>query len=246
MGLNQAATATPSANSATAIAMIRGTGELRGEDNWPCGIHGVCPAGTLPNGAFDMARSYRRIVRAPFTRDQHPGERLVRAWAGPGAWNDLTNSGELTPSRCSVSLRRGLAPDRNGEFMQLPEPQPSTEDLQRASAAEHMEASLSANLARKLHVNPRELHLTAGQIDQHAEAFLTVHRTAQWRAGDAILGSGLAGAALAQMVAGWEGAGTRFGQAFLHYAEGHRGAADAYVHTDGESAQSISGTVEGL
>lgn len=90
-----------------------------------------------------------------------------------------------------------------------------------------------------LKVDPTELHLAAGRIEGHATDFQDVHQTAHWRASEARLGSGLAGAALPAMLAEWEADGARFGKHFNGHAEGHRGAATQYVDTDTDNAEGI-------
>jgi hypothetical protein len=54
------------------------------------------------------------------------------------------------------------------------------------------------------------------------------------------LGSGLAGAALPQLLGAWESDGTRFGEHFTKHADGHRTAAAAYTQTDDGSSERIS------
>jgi hypothetical protein len=90
-----------------------------------------------------------------------------------------------------------------------------------------------------LKVSPSELHRAADKIEGHAADFADTHQTAQWRAGQAVLGSGLAGAALPEMLGAWDTDGSHFGQRFTTHAGGHRTAADAYQQADGRSADWI-------
>ncbi len=90
-----------------------------------------------------------------------------------------------------------------------------------------------------LKVDPTELHAAADQLDGHATEFLATHQTAQSRAGQAGLGSGLSAAALPQMVAAWEDESTRLGKHFEKHAAGHREAATRYVKTDIAGAEGI-------
>jgi hypothetical protein len=91
-----------------------------------------------------------------------------------------------------------------------------------------------------LKVNPSELQMAADMIDGHAAAFATTHATTHQRAGQAALGSGLAGVALPQLLGAWESDGTRFGEHFTKHADGHRTASAAYTQTDDEGSERIS------
>jgi len=92
-----------------------------------------------------------------------------------------------------------------------------------------------------LKVDPTELGLTADRLDGHGSGFRAALETAQSRAGNVGLGSGLAAAALPGMLAAWEADGTRFDKDFATHAHGHREAANRYVRTDGASAGAIDG-----
>jgi uncharacterized protein YukE len=90
-----------------------------------------------------------------------------------------------------------------------------------------------------LKVNPSELRVAADKIDGHAADFAAAHQAAHRRAGDVALGSGVAGAALPQMMGAWDSDGTEFAKRFTAHAEGHRAAANAYMQTDDGSANRI-------
>lgn len=94
-------------------------------------------------------------------------------------------------------------------------------------------------MAESFEVSPSELHLTAGKIDGHAGDFAAAHQAAHWRASQAVLGSGLAGAALPEMLGAWESAAARFSERFTTHADGHRAAANAFVRADGGEANRI-------
>jgi hypothetical protein len=96
-----------------------------------------------------------------------------------------------------------------------------------------------SNSNESLKVDPTELQVTADQLDGHANVFGTANETAQSRAGNAALGSGLAAAALPGMLEAWESDGARFGTHFAKHARGHRDAAEAYVKTDDGNAGRI-------
>ncbi|KRQ27499.1 MULTISPECIES: type VII secretion target [Mycobacteriaceae] len=100
--------------------------------------------------------------------------------------------------------------------------------------------------AEPLNVDPDELRLTADHLDAHASEFLSSHQGTHARAGQVQLGSGLAAAALPEMLAGWEADGTRFGQHFSAHAEGHKTAAVKYVRTDTGNASGITDAGSGL
>lgn len=90
-----------------------------------------------------------------------------------------------------------------------------------------------------LKVDPTELRLTADKIDGHASSFRTAHETAQSRASNTALGSGLAAAALPAMLETWESDRARFDTQFVTHAEAHRGAAGKYERTDTDNADGI-------
>ena len=91
-----------------------------------------------------------------------------------------------------------------------------------------------------LEVDPTALRIAANRIDGHAVDFSSDHQRAHSGASQAVLGSGLAGAALTEMLAAWEAEGTRFGKHFVKHAEGHREAANSYERTDGDNAFGIN------
>ncbi|UEA50377.1 ESX-1 secretion-associated protein [Mycobacteroides abscessus] len=96
-----------------------------------------------------------------------------------------------------------------------------------------------ANIGEPLNVDPTEMRLSASRLEAHAGEFSSGHRKAYAQAGQVVLGSGLAGAALAEMLASWETDGTRFGKHFGTHAEGHREAAAQYMGTDAGNAGRI-------
>jgi hypothetical protein len=102
------------------------------------------------------------------------------------------------------------------------------------------------NPAEPLNVDPNELRMAADRLDAHADEFLNDHQSTHARAGQVRLGSGLAAAALPEMLAGWEADGVRFGQHFGIHAEGHREAATRYVRTDTDNADEIGNAGSGL
>jgi hypothetical protein len=91
-----------------------------------------------------------------------------------------------------------------------------------------------------LKVDPSELQIAADKIDGHAAGFGTTLAATHQRAGQVALGSGLAAAALPQLLGAWENDGTRFGEHFTKHADGHRTAATAYSRTDADSSERIS------
>lgn len=97
-----------------------------------------------------------------------------------------------------------------------------------------------------LKVDPAELRLFAGRLDSHASDFSSAHQKAHAGASQVVLGSGLAGAALPEMLAAWETDGARFGKHFGAHAGDHRQAANGYERTDGNSAGRISDAGSGL
>ncbi|QSM94345.1 WXG100 family type VII secretion target [Mycobacteroides abscessus subsp. abscessus] len=97
-----------------------------------------------------------------------------------------------------------------------------------------------------LRVDPDELRAAADRLDAHAETFSTGHRSAHSQAGQVRLGSGLAAAALTEMLTVWEADGARFGAGFAAHAEGDREAASRYERTDGRSADNIGDVGSGL
>ncbi|EIV29654.1 type VII secretion target [Mycobacteroides abscessus] len=97
-----------------------------------------------------------------------------------------------------------------------------------------------------LRVDPGELRAAADRLDAHAETFSRSYRLAHSQAGQVRLGSGLAGAALPEMLAAWEADGVQFGKGFAAHAEGDREAANVYERTDGESAGNIGDVGSGL
>lgn len=90
-----------------------------------------------------------------------------------------------------------------------------------------------------LKVDPTELQLAADQLDGHASSFRAAHQNAQSRAGHVVIGAGLSGAALPEMLAAWEGDGVHFGRRMTKLAADHREAAAKYVATDNHSADEI-------
>ena len=90
-----------------------------------------------------------------------------------------------------------------------------------------------------LQVTPAELRTAAEELDNHAAGFAEAHQGAAARAGQTALGSGLAAAALPEMLAEWENQGLRFGSHFIQHAEGHREAAAGYEVTDDGCASGI-------
>lgn len=100
--------------------------------------------------------------------------------------------------------------------------------------------------AEPLNVDPDELRMAADRLDTHASEFLSNHQSTHGRAGQVKLGSGLAGAALPEMLAGWEADGARFGKHFGAHAEGHKTAAAKYVRTDTGNAGGITDAGSGL
>ncbi|RIT26824.1 ESX-1 secretion-associated protein [Mycobacteroides abscessus] len=100
--------------------------------------------------------------------------------------------------------------------------------------------------AEPLNVDPDELRMTAGHLDTHAGEFLNSHQSSHSRAAQVQLGSGLAAAALPEMLAGWEADGARFGKHFGTHAEGHKTAASEYVGTDTGNAGGITDAGSGL
>ncbi|SLE48164.1 WXG100 family type VII secretion target [Mycobacteroides abscessus subsp. massiliense] len=100
--------------------------------------------------------------------------------------------------------------------------------------------------AEPLNVDPDELRVTADRLDTHASEFLSSHQSSHSRAGQVQLGSGLAGAALPEMLAGWEADGARFGKHFGVHAEGHKTAAANYVRTESGNAGGITDVASGL
>ncbi|MBN3509611.1 hypothetical protein [Mycolicibacterium nivoides] len=90
-----------------------------------------------------------------------------------------------------------------------------------------------------LQVNPADLHATAQGLDSHAAGFAETHRGASARVGQAALGSGLAAAALPELLTAWVDDGIHFGAQFTKHAEGHREAAIGYEQTDGGCAAGI-------
>ncbi|AMT69277.1 type VII secretion target [Mycobacteroides immunogenum] len=97
-----------------------------------------------------------------------------------------------------------------------------------------------------LRVDPYEFRAAADRLDAHAETFSTSHRSAHSQAGQVRLGSGLAAAALPEMLTVWESDGVRFGEGFAAHAEGDREAASRYERTDGRSADNIGDVGSGL
>jgi hypothetical protein len=93
---------------------------------------------------------------------------------------------------------------------------------------------------KPLKVDPSELQMAADKIDGHAAEFATTHAATHQRAGQAALGSGLAAAALPQLLGAWESDGTRFGDHFIKHAEGHRTAAGVYTRSDEDGSERIS------
>jgi len=100
--------------------------------------------------------------------------------------------------------------------------------------------------AEPLNVDPDELRVTADRLDTHAREFLGSHQRSHSRAGQVQLGSGLAAAALPEMLAGWEADGARFGKHFGAHAEGHKTAAAKYVRTETGNAGRITDAGSGL
>ncbi|MDQ8118529.1 WXG100 family type VII secretion target [Mycobacteroides abscessus] len=100
--------------------------------------------------------------------------------------------------------------------------------------------------SESLSVDPSELRVAAARLDAHGEQFQRGHQRAHSQAGQVRLGSGLAGAALTGMLSGWEADGDRYGKHFVNHAEDHRGAANVYERTDGDSASYIGDAASGL
>lgn len=101
-------------------------------------------------------------------------------------------------------------------------------------------------MAESLEVRPSELHLTAEKFASHVGDFSVAHQAAQCRASQAALGSGLSSAALPNMLGAWETDGARFAERFTRHADGHRAAANAYVHADDVGAERIGDTGSAL
>ena len=95
-------------------------------------------------------------------------------------------------------------------------------------------------MSESLKVSPSELHAAADKITSHAADFATTHAATHQRAGLAALGSGLAAAALPQLLGAWESDGTHFGEHFAKHADGHRAGATAYTRTDADSSERLN------
>ncbi|ORW09775.1 hypothetical protein AWC14_21355 [Mycobacterium kyorinense] len=91
----------------------------------------------------------------------------------------------------------------------------------------------------ELRVDPTELHLTATQLEAHADEFSAAHQQAHSRASQVSIGSGAARAALPQMLEEWAISGTRFKEHHIRHADGHREAADRYIQADDRGADQI-------
>lgn len=98
----------------------------------------------------------------------------------------------------------------------------------------------------RLHVDPEELHLTAGRLDSHAYDFLTTHFGAHSLASVLDLGSGSAAAARLQMLAAWADDGVRFGERYTAHADGHRNAANRHTGADQHGAAEMRDLTSGL
>ncbi|MBO0678872.1 ESX-1 secretion-associated protein [Mycolicibacterium sp. S2-37] len=87
-----------------------------------------------------------------------------------------------------------------------------------------------------LEADPSELHSAAARLDGHTGEFRSAQDAVRSRAAGVVLGSGVAGAALAGLLAAWDSETARLGAAGVRLAEGHRQAAQAYVRTDADGA----------
>lgn len=97
-----------------------------------------------------------------------------------------------------------------------------------------------------LNVDPTELRMSASRLETHAGEFSSGHRKTHAQAGQVVLGSGLAGVALSEMLASWDADGARFRKHFGTHAQGHREAAAKYIGTDAGSAGRIGAAGSGL
>jgi len=93
---------------------------------------------------------------------------------------------------------------------------------------------------KPLRVSPDELYATADALDMHAESFASAYRTAQAKAAGANLGSGLAAAALTEMLVATDAHAADAAARFAQHSRAHRDAARAYTATDEAGEQAIT------
>ncbi|ORV07095.1 hypothetical protein AWB94_13900 [Mycolicibacterium canariasense] len=75
---------------------------------------------------------------------------------------------------------------------------------------------------------------------------MATHHAVHAQASQAVLGTGLASAALPAMLAAWDADSVRYGEHFATHASGHREAAVSYLKTDGDGAGAIDGAGSAL
>lgn len=101
------------------------------------------------------------------------------------------------------------------------------------------------SMGEPLRVDPEELGISAGQLDGQAGSFHAEHEAAHVKAAGVALGSA-SGAALKEMLSGWEAERAQFGEVFTGHADAHREAAGRYVQGDAGGAEAIDSAASSL
>ncbi|RIT31395.1 ESX-1 secretion-associated protein [Mycobacteroides abscessus] len=97
-----------------------------------------------------------------------------------------------------------------------------------------------------LEVDLIELRMFADRLESHGSEFASGHQKAHAGASQVALGSGLAAAALPEMLTAWESDGARFGKHYNSHAQHHREATSGYERTDTSSSTRIRNVAPGL
>lgn len=102
-------------------------------------------------------------------------------------------------------------------------------------------------MGRNLHVDPVDIHLSAGHVDVAADDLRTAHGTAYSNIADAH-GSwvGTSAGALAAKAAEWETRSAGHYETMVGYGSDLRSAAAVYVGTDSRSAAEVKAVADNM